>query len=190
MSDDREKSGKPAEAQPREDSDGLTRRDFIRLGGYTGAALSIPLALPIIENNRAKPITSVSKSQYDTDVLVLGSGIAGLLHIKLGLAKGAGMVVATDLSKERLELARRYGAQHVFTADADIARKFRKLNNGSGADVVIVCAAAEPVYQQAFAAVGRGGVILLFAPTPADAEVCLSVNDVFWRRDQSWHRNA
>jgi L-iditol 2-dehydrogenase len=31
--------------------------------------------------------------------------------------------------------------------------------------------------------VGRGGVILLFAPTPADTEVPLNINDVFWRRD-------
>jgi L-iditol 2-dehydrogenase len=143
---------------------------------YEAATFVEPLGCVI----RGQRITGI---QPGASVLVLGSGIAGLLHIKLALAKGAGMVVATDLSKERLEFARRYGAQHVFTADADIAQKFRKLNNGSGADVVIVCAAAEPVYQQAFAAVGRGGVILLFAPTPADAEVCLSVNDVFWRRD-------
>jgi len=77
MSDDVKKPGQPEEPQKSGKSDGLTRRDFIRLGGYTGAALSIPLALPIIENNRAKPLTRVSKSQYDTDVLILGSGFAG-----------------------------------------------------------------------------------------------------------------
>jgi len=116
-------------------------------------------------------------------VLVLGSGIAGLLHVKLALANGAGMVVATDLSNERLALARQFGAHSALPADADVAREFRKLNNGRGADVVIVCAAAEAVCQQAFQAVGRGGVVLLFAPAPAGTVVPLSVNDVFWRRD-------
>ena len=116
-------------------------------------------------------------------VLVLGSGIAGLLHVKLALAHGADLVAATDLSSERLALAGKFGAHHVFPADSDVGREFRKINNGHGADVVIVCAAAEAVFRQAFEAAGRGGVILLFAPTPADTEIPLPVNDVFWRRD-------
>ncbi len=116
-------------------------------------------------------------------VLILGSGIAGLLHVKLALAHGAGMVVATDLSDERLALARQYGAHHTLTADSGAAAEFRELNSGRGADVVIVCAAAEAVCQQAFGSGGRGGVVLLFAPAPADTAVPLSINDVFWRRD-------
>ena len=116
-------------------------------------------------------------------VLVLGSGIAGLLHVKLALANGAGMVVATDRSDERLALAKQYGAQYALAADADVAGEFRKLNSGRGADVVIVCAAAEAVCRQALQAVGRGGVILLFAPAPAGTVVPLAINDVFWRRD-------
>jgi len=116
-------------------------------------------------------------------VLVLGSGIAGLLHVKLALANDAGLVVATDLSQERLALAQKYGAHHVLPAESDVAGEFRKLNSGRGADVVIVCAAAEAVCQQAFQAVGRGGVVLLFAPAPAGTVVPLSINDIFWRRD-------
>lgn len=116
-------------------------------------------------------------------VLVLGSGIAGLLHIKLALARGASMVAATDLSSNRLALARQFGAHHVIAAAADVASEFRHRNSGRGADVVIACAAAETVCRQAFQAVGRGGVILLFAPAPAGTVVELPVNDVFWRRD-------
>jgi len=143
---------------------------------YEAATFVEPLAC-VLRGQRAAGI------QPGASVLVLGSGIAGLLHIKLALANGAGMVVATDLSNERLELARQYGAHHVLSADSDVPEAFRKLNNGRGADVVIVCATAETVCQQAFQGVGRGGVILLFAPTPADTEVPLSINDVFWRRD-------
>jgi len=125
----------------------------------------------------------VAGIQPGASVLVLGSGIAGLLHIKLALANGAGMVVATDLSNERLALARQFGAQHVLPADSDVVLEFNKINNGRGADLVIVCATAKTVCQQAFKAVGRGGVVLLFAPTPVDTEVPLSINDIFWRRD-------
>ena len=99
------------------------------------------------------------------------------------MAKDAGLIVATDLSHERLVLAGQYGAHHVLPADSDVAEKFRELNSGRGADVVIVCAAAEAVCQQAFQAVGRGGTIMLFAPAPSGTVVPLSINDVFWRRD-------
>ena len=116
-------------------------------------------------------------------VLVLGSGIAGLLHIKLALANDAGMIVATDISNERLALAGQFGAHYTLAADSDAGREFRELNKGRGADIVIACAAAETVCKQAFEAVGRGGVVLLFAPAPAGTVVPLSINDVFWRRD-------
>ena len=143
---------------------------------YEAATFVEPLACVL----RGQRIAGI---QPGASVLVLGSGIAGLLHVKLALANGAGMVVVTDLSSERLALARQYGAHHTLPADSDVPLEFNKLNNGRGADVVIVCAAAETVCQQAFQAVGRGGVILLFAPAPADTEVPLNINDVFWRRD-------
>lgn len=121
--------------------------------------------------------------QAGDSVLVLGSGIAGLLHIKLARANMAGLVAATDISSARLDWAKRFGAHETLPAEDDVAARFRKLNSGRGADVVIVSAAAPKVLQQAFQAVGRGGVILLFAPAPAGTDVALPVNDVFWRRD-------
>jgi L-iditol 2-dehydrogenase len=145
---------------------------------YEAATFVEPLACVL----RGQRIANIRPG---ASVLVLGSGIAGLLHIKLAVANGAGLVAATDLNQERLALAREYGAHHTLQADSDVAGEFRKLNNGRGADVVIVCAAAESVCQQALQAIGRGGVILLFAPAPAGTVVPLSINDVFWRRDVS-----
>jgi L-iditol 2-dehydrogenase len=125
----------------------------------------------------------IAGMQPGASVLVLGSGIAGLLHIKLAVASEAGLIMATDLNSDRLATAKQYGAHHVFFADMDVAAEYRKRNKGHGADIVIVCAAAETVVRQALKAVGRGGTVLLFAPTPAEAITPLSVNDVFWRRD-------
>ena len=116
-------------------------------------------------------------------VLVLGSGLAGLLHINLAAATGAGLVVATDVSAFRLDAARRFGAVAALPATDDVAARFRELNQGHGADLVIVCATAESAFRQAMAAVGSGGTILFFAPTPAGVTIPVSVNDLFWRRD-------
>ena len=116
-------------------------------------------------------------------VLVLGSGIAGLLHINLAAATGAGLIIATDIDEHRLESAKRFGADLAVHAGEDIPSFIRENNNGRGADIVIVCATAKPVFMQAFDAVGRGGAILIFAPTMEGVTIPLSINDLFWRRD-------
>ncbi len=118
-------------------------------------------------------------------VLVLGSGISGLLHVHLAAVSGAGFVAATDLSDYRLAAATRFGASRIFNAAEDVAALFRRHNQGRGADLVIVCASAESAFQQAFDAVERGGTILVFAPTMDGKVLPLNVNALFWRRDVS-----
>ncbi len=116
-------------------------------------------------------------------VLVLGSGLAGLLHVSLAKATGAGLIGASDLSPFRLAMAEKFGAEATFGADRDVPALFREKNHGRGADLVIVCTSAKPAFEQAFAAVVKGGTVLFFAPTMAGVTLPLSVNDIFWRRD-------
>ena len=116
-------------------------------------------------------------------VLVLGSGISGLLHTNLAAATGAGLVIATDIDGHRLEAAKKFGADLAFHAGEDIPSLIRENNNGRGADIVVVCATAKSVFLQAFNAVERGGTILVFAPTMEGVTIPLSINDLFWRRD-------
>lgn len=98
-------------------------------------------------------------------VLVAGSGISGLLHINLAKALGAGRIIATDLVDYRLEAAERFGADSTINAKADVPAMVRDINNGLGADLVIVSTAATEAIEQSFRCTDRGGTILLFAPT-------------------------
>jgi L-iditol 2-dehydrogenase len=116
-------------------------------------------------------------------VLVLGSGLAGLLHVNLAKATGAGLIAATDLSNFRLAAAERFGASVTFAANLDVPVLFRENNEGRGADLVIVCTSAKPAFEQALQAVAKGGTILFFAPTMAGVTLPLSLNEIFWRRD-------
>ena len=116
-------------------------------------------------------------------VLVLGSGISGLLHINLARALGAGKIAATDVGEYRLAAAKRFGADVVFRAEEDIPALFRANNGGLGADLVIVCAMAAGAFHQAIKSVERGGTILFFAATMDGVTIPISVNDLFWRRD-------
>ncbi len=98
-------------------------------------------------------------------MLVLGSGIAGLLHIKLAKALGATTIFATDLSDYRMKLAEKIGADYVFHAKENIAEHIQKHNNGRLADFVVLTAGVPSAVHQAFTCVEPGGTIMLFAPT-------------------------
>jgi L-iditol 2-dehydrogenase len=121
--------------------------------------------------------------QPGKNVLVIGSGIAGLLHIRLARALGARLIVASDISQYRLEAARLSGADLAVPAAEDLPSVFRQANQGLLADVVIVCTGAAGVFDQAVRSVERGGNVLFFAPTGPNVTIPLSINEVFWRND-------
>ena len=116
-------------------------------------------------------------------VLIIGSGIAGLLHLQLARTLGAGCVVATDVIDYRLEAARKFGADATFHAEDDLPTRLRQVNQGRLADVVIVCTGATSAITQALQSVARGGTVLFFAPTAPGVTIPLSINDIFWRND-------
>ncbi len=144
--------------------------------GYDAATFVEPLACVLRGQNRVNLRPGAS-------VLVLGCGISGLLHVHLAASNGAGLIVATDINEYRCHAAMRFGATATIPADQDVPSRFRELNKDRGAGVVIVCALAEQAFHQAFAAVDRGGTILLFAPTREGVTIPLSINQTFWRRD-------
>jgi L-iditol 2-dehydrogenase len=116
-------------------------------------------------------------------VLVIGSGIAGLLHVQLARARGAGRVIASDISDFRLQAARQFGAETTFQAVEDLPARLRQVNQGRLADLVIVCTGATPAIMPALKSVERGGTILLFAPTDPDVTIPISINELFFRND-------
>ena len=115
-------------------------------------------------------------------VFVVGSGVAGLLIIKLARAMGAGTIIATDVSPYRLEKAREFGANHAIAANEDVPAFIRKVNDGRLADIVILCAGALPAARTALASAERGGTILFFAVPKPGETVDVDFNP-FWRDD-------
>jgi L-iditol 2-dehydrogenase len=118
-------------------------------------------------------------------VLVVGSGISGLLHVQLARALGADIIVATDVVEYRLEAAVKFGADRAFDATDYAPESFREINHGYLADLVIVCTGAVSAVEQALQSVERGGTILFFAPTAPGVDTAISINDFFWRNDRT-----
>ncbi len=119
-------------------------------------------------------------------VLVIGSGIAGLLHIHLARVSGASQIIATDISEYRLDAARRFGADAAISAKEDkFTERIREINHGYLADLVIVCTGAPSAIFQALNSVERCGTVLFFAPTDKGVTIPLSINELFWRNEIS-----
>ncbi len=115
-------------------------------------------------------------------VLVLGSGISGILHILLARALGAGRIISTDVHDYRTGKAREFGADAAFRADDDIPERVRDANGGRLADLVIVCTGALSAFHQAMQCVDRGGTVLGFATTEPDVRLPVPINE-FWRNE-------
>ena len=143
---------------------------------FEEATLTEPLACVL----RAQRIAGLQPGET---VLVMGSGISGLLHIQLARAMGAGRIVATDISEARLEAASAFGAGAVIHANKDIPSELQRVNDGWLADKVFVCTGAKTANMQALESVERGGTVLFFAPTDPGVTLPIAVNELFFRND-------
>ncbi len=122
----------------------------------------------------------LARIQKGNTVLILGSGISGLLHLQLAGARGAERIIATDINEYRLNAAKKFGADAVINAKDDVPARLRQLNEGRLADRVIVCAGAKSASKQALECVNRGGTVLFFAVPEPGVDISVPITD-FWR---------
>jgi len=94
-------------------------------------------------------------------VLILGSGVSGLLNIRMAKKLGA-KVIATDIDAYRLKKAKECGADETIHA--------AQLLNVA-ANHVIICTGALSAVEQAFRCVKRKGTVLLFAIPDKNIEI-------------------
>ncbi|HEY9245256.1 MAG TPA: alcohol dehydrogenase catalytic domain-containing protein [Candidatus Methanoperedens sp.] len=132
---------------------------------YEEGTMIEPLACVV----RAQRIIGVGEGQT---VLVMGSGISGLLNIRLAKLKKA-RVIATDVVEYRLNRSRESGADEVHDANEELGIK---------ADRIIMCTGAMPAFEAAFRYIDRKGVIMLFAIPNKNIQI--PVED-FWRNELS-----
>jgi len=140
---------------------------------YDQSTFIEPLACVV----RAQQLAGVRRNQT---VMVVGSGMSGLLHVKLAKTKHC-RVIATDINRKKLEFAEKMGADVTLDAAENVPERLVAENIGT-ADVVILCTSAIAAVDQAWKCVDKGGVIVFFAvPHPAEI-ITIPLND-FWTRE-------
>jgi len=105
------------------------------------------------------------------DVVVIGAGGVGLNAIQGARIAGARRIVAVDMTEDKLEIAKEFGATHGVLATLDEPWKAAyKALGGKGADAVLITVGAIPAYDQAPRYLGRGGRAIMIGMPHSGAE--------------------
>jgi len=155
-----------------------------------GGLNPIPAALSYAEASVAEPLACVLNGQQlagvgsGDDVVVVGAGPIGCLHVRLARARGARRVYLVDLNRARLDrsAAAVDPDAAICSAETDAIDEVRKLTGGDGADVLITAAASGAAQEEAVQMTARGGRISLFGGLPKTAPtITLDSNLVHYR---------
>jgi L-iditol 2-dehydrogenase len=136
----------------------------------------IPDEVSFAEASVAEPLACVINGQElagvgkGDDVVVIGAGPIGCLHVRLARALGAERVVLVELNRDRLNQAAALVTPDatVCSGESDPVADVLELTEGRGVDVAITAAAAGPAQEQALAMLARRGRLSLLCGLPKD----------------------
>jgi L-iditol 2-dehydrogenase len=140
------------------------------------------------EGTFVEPLACVSRGQRlsglkkDDSLLIIGSGISGILHAQLAKYKGIKNIIVADINPYRLEIAKKFGAKHGLDAKSNLPEKLKEVNDGHLADQVVVCTGAASAAVSALDCVENGGTILFFAVPDPTVKLPVPIN-AFWRNE-------
>jgi S-(hydroxymethyl)glutathione dehydrogenase/alcohol dehydrogenase len=123
-------------------------------------------------------VLNTARVEPGSRVFILGAGGVGLCCVMGALVAGAGQIVVSDISVEKLQLAREFGATDVIEASGqDVVKAVRRITEG-GAHYAFEAIGRPETITQAIRAVRPGGMAVQVGLAPADVTVAVSPNDL------------
>lgn len=114
-------------------------------------------------------------------VVVLGAGMIGLFAAQLARLHGALPVIAVDKDRERVEFARRYGAEFALVSDDSLAGAVSRASAPRGPAVVIEATGIPAVIGQAIQMARRFGRVIILGSTRGDVNGLNFYRDVHYK---------
>jgi len=112
-----------------------------------------------------------AKVEPGDTVAVLGVGGVGLNIVQGARLAGASHILAVDISDERLQFARQFGATEGVNASLpDLVDRVRGVTGGRGLDFVFEVVGSPALMSTAVDMLGRGGELVLVGAAARDAE--------------------
>ncbi len=137
---------------------------------------AIPDSLPFEEAAFSEPVAccihSLKKINLELaeDILIIGAGPMGLMHVQVANAMGA-RVFVSDVDDRRLEIARELGAYAVFNpTKVDVPGEIKRYTDGRGADACVVTTPAHVALKtglDSISQVGRLNIYTSYSDTPS-----------------------
>jgi S-(hydroxymethyl)glutathione dehydrogenase/alcohol dehydrogenase len=116
----------------------------------------------------------MAKVTPGSTALVVGCGAVGLNVVQGAVIARAETIVAVDLSDQRLELARRFGATIALNpARDDVVAEVRTLTQGRGADFAFEAGGGEATLQLALEAARPGATVIILGKTDPNKSISL-----------------
>ena len=140
-----------------------------------GNVLHVPQSLPDDLAVLAEPLSCVINGQQlaemrpGLDVLVVGGGPIGLLHVQAARRCGARRIILAGTNETRLKMAERFDADvRVNPTKEDLIECVSRLTDGLGVDLAVVCAPNSKAIRGLTAVLRKGGTLSLFAGLSVD----------------------
>lgn len=134
------------------------RSQLAPIGREIGWAEASLLACGVITGYGA--VVNTAEMPAGASAVIIGAGGVGLNAVQGAALNGASPVIVVDISDEKLEIARSFGATHCVKAGPDAVAEVRKIT-GSGADYVFVTVGASAAMASAYEMLGVGGAAVL-----------------------------
>jgi len=150
---------------------------------FDEAALVEPLSV-------ATHAVNMTPTRVGDNLLIIGSGVIGLLILQVAKHRVGGNVFVSDLIDYRLDLAKRLGANAVIdSGKEDVTKRVRELTNGKGVDAVIEAVGVQDTLQQGLTVVKKGGEVTITGLLQQIIEVDvmkLVTNEITMRGDYTY----
>ena len=114
-------------------------------------------------------------------VLITGVGVIGLMAVTIARAAGAGQILVADINPQRLELARRLGADETYDSSApDWPQYAREVTHNQGPQVLLEMSGHPAAIRQGFTALRNGGTAALLGLPSGEVAFDLA-NDIIFK---------
>jgi L-iditol 2-dehydrogenase len=154
-----------------------------------GPLHKIPENLSFDEASLAEPLAcslngyELANLKVDDTVVIIGAGPIGLMLVELARNIGAGRIILSQRSKERLKIARKFSADtFISSLEENFVERVVEETKGEGADVVMVACANPSAQEEALEIVGHRGRVNFFGGlAPGSRKIKIDSNLIHYK---------
>jgi L-iditol 2-dehydrogenase len=155
-----------------------------------GGLLKLPDTVTFDEASLIEPLACCIRAlnkcglQKGDDVAIFGAGPAGMMHVALAKAFGAGKIIVVDINDFRIDFAKKYCC-NVLTFNSrvgkeeDLILKIKSSTCYRGVDISIVATGNTKALVQSFESTRKAGKIMLFGVPSKNSNVSLNMNKLY-----------